>query len=115
MKWTEAFCDHLHRYLRVRMITLAYIIRDDVTVPACPALKTDQPFSDKYGSVDEDLIHLSSHSHGLYRDHNASVCFKLEEATRGTAYADSIKPYQKKKDNREAFFALIRQYAGSDK
>ena len=116
MKWTESFRDHLHQCYGMRTIPLAYVIRDDPNVTGpCPALKTDQPFSEQYGSVDEDLIHRASHTHGLFRDDNASVYFKLEEATRGTSYADTIKPFQRKKDGRAAFTALISQYAGVDK
>ena len=115
-KWTEAISDHLHRCIGVRMTALSYVIRDDQAVdPTCPPLKTDHPFSKLHGSVDEDLIHRASHNYGLYRDDNASVYFKLEEAPRVTTYANSIKPYQRKKDGREAFLALIRQYASTDK
>ena len=77
MKWTESFRDHLHQCYGMRTIPLAYVIRDDVAVTGpCPPLRTDQPFSDQYGSVDEDLIHRASHSHGLFRDDNAAV-YKL--------------------------------------
>jgi hypothetical protein len=39
----------------------------------------------------------------------------LEEATRTTAYAASIKPFQRRKDGRGAWLALLGQYAGKDK
>ena len=39
----------------------------------------------------------------------------LEEATRGTSYAASIKPFQKVKDRRGAWKSLTSQYAGKDK
>ena len=78
MKWTEAFRDHLHRCVGARMIPLAYVIKDNEAVPGpCPPLKTDQPFSEKHGSVEEDLVHRVSHGHGLYKADNASVYFKL--------------------------------------
>ena len=116
IRWTEAFRDHCHRCIGKRHIPLAYVIRKDVTVPAlCPALATDQPYTELYGSIEEDLIHRASHTHGLYRNDNAVVYYKLEEATRGTVYADSIKPFQRKKDGRGAFEALTKQYAGVDK
>ena len=91
MKWTEAFRDHLHRCVDAKRIPLAYVIRDDEAVPGpCPPLKMDQPFSEKHGSVEEDLVHCASHVHGLYKADNASVYFKLEEATLGTPQTDSI-------------------------
>ena len=116
IKWTEAFRDHLYRCIGDRHIPLAYVVRKDVTVPAiCPPLATDQPYSDLHGSVEEDMINRASHSHGLYRADNATVYYKLEEATRSTAYADSIKPFQRTKNGRDAFLALTNQYAGIDK
>jgi hypothetical protein len=39
----------------------------------------------------------------------------LGEATRSTAYAASIKPFQRRKDGRLAWLALLGQYAGNDK
>ena len=50
-----------------------------------------------------------------FRDNNTKVYYKLEEATRRTAYADSIKPFQQTKNGRGAFLALRSQYAGKDK
>ena len=117
IKWTESFRDHPHRCVRDRHIPLAYVIRKTVAVTGtCPPLETGKPFSLENKSVDEDLIARSSHTHGLYRDDNSSVYFKLEEATRATIYADSIQPcYQKAKNGRGSFLALTAQYAGPDK
>ena len=78
MKWTEAFRDHLHRCVGVRMIPLAYIIQEDEAAPGpCMPLKTDQPFSEKHEWVEEEFVHRTSHGHGLYKAYNASVYFKL--------------------------------------
>ena len=116
IRWTEAFRDHLHRCIGVRSIPLAYVIRkDEVVVAICPPLTPDQPYSEEWGSVEDDLINRASHDHGLFRDDNASVYYKLEESTRGTVYADSIKPFQRRKDGRGSFLALASQYAGADK
>ena len=51
----------------------------------------------------------------MYRDDNAQVYYKLEEATRGTQYAATIKPFQKRRNGREAFESIQNQYAGADK
>lgn len=111
----EAFKDHLQRCIGVRFIPLSYVIRSDVAVPAaCPALAVDQPYCED-SSIELDLINRASHSHGLFRDDNAEVYYKLEEATRSTVYADTIKPYQRSKNGREAFLSLKQQYAGDDK
>ena len=39
----------------------------------------------------------------------------MEEATRGTSYAASIKPFQRGKDGRQANKAFTSQYTGQDK
>jgi hypothetical protein len=117
MRWSEAFNDTLNRYIGVRMIPLAYVVRtDDVVAPnVAPAIAPGQPHSTEHGSVEEELIARASHVHALYRQDNASVYYKLEEATRGTNYAASIKPFQRSKDGRAAFKAIINQFAGVDK
>ena len=116
IKWCEAFKDHLHRSVGVRYVPLAYVVRETETPPVlCPPLATGQPYSMEHGSIEMDLVERAQHTHGLYRDDNAAVYYKIEEATRGTQYADSIKTFQRKKDGRGAFMALSKQYAGPDK
>ena len=49
---TEAFQDHLHRVIRVRMIPVAYITRKDEDIPAvAPPLQAGQPHSEIHGSL----------------------------------------------------------------
>lgn len=116
IKWTEAFEDYLHRKIGARTIPLAYVTRGEVLVsPTCPDLASNAPHSEQYGSVEMDLVARSSHNHPMYRDDNLSVYYDLEEATRGTSYAASIKPYQRAKDGRGAWLSIIAQYAGQDK
>ena len=116
IKWTQAFADYLHRVIGVRMIPLAYVTREIEAVPGqAPPLMNGQPHSDEHGSVEVELVARARHNHALYRDDNASVYYKLEEATRTTPYAASIKPFQRAKDGRGAFAALTNQYAGKDK
>jgi hypothetical protein len=65
--------------------------------------------------VELDLINRASHDDPLFNEDNSKVYFFLEEATRGTQYAASIKPYQRSKDGRGASFSIRNQYAGRDK
>ena len=58
---------------------------------------------------------MLSHSHPLFWEDNSEVYFLLKEATRGTSYAASIKPFQRMKNGRDAYLALVGQYAGKDK
>jgi hypothetical protein len=57
----------------------------------------------------------ASHDHALFSDDNASVHHYLKDATRSTAYAASIKLFQRRKDGRGAWLALHGQYAGNGK
>jgi hypothetical protein len=100
----------------VRTIPLCYVIRETVNVPAvAPALAQNQPHSSEHESVTGELVARASHEHAFFRDDNASMYHYLEEATRSTAYAASIKPFQRRKDGRGAWLALHGQYAGKDK
>jgi hypothetical protein len=116
IKRTESFRDFFNRVIALRTIPLCYVIRETVNVPAAaPALAQNQPHSNEHESVTVELVARASHEHALFRDDNASVHHYLEEATRTTAYAASIKPFQRRKDGRGAWLALLGQYAGNDK
>ena len=116
IKSTEAFQDFLARVVGVQTIPLSYVIRADADVPAAtPALAPGQPHSTEHGSVKDELVARASHTHALFRDDNMTVYHHLEEATRSTFYAASIKPYQCAKNGRDAWFALVGQYAGIEK
>ena len=116
MKWTESFGDHLNRCIGVRFVPLSYVVRKESVPPlTCPALLASMPYSEHHGSVEEELVARANHTDGLYPSDNAAVYYKLEEATRSTTYAASIKPFQRKKNGRAAYLALVSQYAGDDK
>jgi hypothetical protein len=95
--------------------SLAYVVRELVPVPAPPPLANDLPYSNLHGSVEGEMIARASHTHPLFRDDNSAVYYLLEEATRGTSYAPTIKPYQRTKQGREAWWSLVDQYADQDK
>ena len=95
IKWTEAFQDFLNRKIGTRNIPLAYIICDEPNPPAAaPTLAAGQPHSIEQGSVEAEVIAQALHTHALFRNDNSDLYFLLEEATRGTQYATSIKPFQ---------------------
>ena len=95
IKWTEAFQDFLNRKIGNHNIPLAYIIRDEPNPPAAaPPLAPGQPHSTEHGSVEAELIAWALHTHALFCNDNSDLYFLLEEATRGTQYATSIKPFQ---------------------
>ena len=116
IKWMEAFQDFLNRKIGNRNIPLAYIIHDVLNPPAtAPPLAPGQPHSLEYGSVEAELIARASHAHALFCNDNFDLYLLLEEATRGTQYVASIKPFQQHRDGEGARKALTSQYAGKDK
>ena len=99
-----------------RNIPLAYLICDEPNPPAAaPPLAPGQPHSTKHGSVEVELIARASHTHALFRNDNSDLYFLLEEATQGTQYAASIKPFQQHRDGNGAWNTLTSQHTGKDK
>ena len=77
------------------MIPLAYVMRAVVEVlVVVPALENNHPHSEEHGSVENEFIARASHKHELFHEDNTKVYYHLEEATDGTSYAASIKPFQ---------------------
>ena len=110
IKWTEAFRDYLHGVIGVRTISLAYVIRPEAAVPAIGPQAAGTPHSAEHEAIETELIVRASHGHPLFREDNSAVYYKLEEVTRATSYAASIKPYQRTKNGREPWLALSSQY-----
>ena len=116
VRWTESFEDFLHQIIGSRHISLAYLVRETVeaATPA-PPLLNNRSYSHEHGSVMGELIARATHDHTKYKDDNQKLYSFLEEATRSTQYASSIRPFSRAKNGREAYLALKRQYAGRDK
>ena len=117
VKWTESMKDCLYRTFGVRKCPLSYVIRDSVavapeaTVPLLPGFA----YSEAAGSVLQEMIARLSHTDPLFKQDNAMVYSLLEEATRNTIYAPTIKPYARTKDGREAWIKIMSSHAGNDK
>ena len=98
------------------MIPLAYVTRKDEDIPAVASPRmAGQPHSDVHGSIESEMIAQASHTHTMFQDDNAAVYYALEEATRSTSYAASIKPFQRTKNGCGALQALTNQYERNDK
>ena len=86
---------------------MAYIIWDEPNPPAvAPPLAPGQPHSVEHGSVEAELIAQALHSHTLFRNDNSDLYFLLEEATRSTSYAASIRPFEQNRDGEGPWKAL---------
>ena len=127
LQWCESFRNFLYTTFGVRKIPLLYVVRESATVtpevaPAVAAepnavydpLLTDKSYGSS-GSILEDMIYRSSHSHPLFKTDNATVYTYIEESTRGSIYATTIKPFARKKDGRGAMNAIVASHLGVDK
>ena len=114
VRWTETFLDLLSRFVGARNMMLAHIVRATHIVDYSThfALMEDICCAEDTGSLEEELSWRSLHNHPLFKDNNASVCHFLEEATRSTVCSVSMKPFQKNKDGRNAWFFIVKQCAG---
>jgi hypothetical protein len=97
-----AFSDYLHRVIGVCTIPLAYVIRPEAAVPPIGPQAAGAPHSTAHEAIKTEIIARASHGHPLLREDNLAVYYKLEEATRATSYAVSIKPFQRAKNGRDA-------------
>ena len=115
-RWSESFLDYTHTVIGVRDTPLAYVIRENANVvnPA-PPLANNRPHSLAHGSVEAEMIARLSHTSPVFKDDNKKVYNLLEEATRGTVFSETLSVFQRTKDGRGAYFALIKQHAGSEK
>ena len=116
LKWIESFKDCLFRTYGLRKAPLLYIIRD----VAVPPNEVDDPLVTgkaygSSGSIIDELIARLDHADPLFKSDNASVYSMMEEATRGSVYASTVKPYSRKKDGRSAWMAMVSSHAGTDK
>ena len=116
LKWIESFKDCLFRSYGLRKTPLLYVIRNNATVPTeeDDPLVVGKAFGSSGSIVDELMLRLD-HDDPLFKSDNASVYSLLEEATRSTVYASTIKPYARRKDGRSAWLSMVSSHAGADK
>ena len=118
LKWCESFKNFLYATFGLRKVPLLYVIREKAEVTpeggADPNATYDplQPGKayGSSGSVLQDLILRLSHEHSLFKTDNATVYGFIEEATRGSSYAHTIKSYSRTKDGRSAWLAIITSH-----
>jgi hypothetical protein len=68
MKWINLFEEHLSSVLGVRKVPLQYIIRDnvvpiDIADDPLPVGEGSPPYSSRYDSFHDEMIHRTSHNH----------------------------------------------------
>ena len=90
--WTEVFLDLLSRILGARNIPLAFVVRTigNEDYEALFDMMNDACYAEYVMSLEEELIKRSSYSHPLFKEYNAVVSYRLEEATKSMVYSSSI-------------------------
>ena len=116
IRWVESFKDCVLRTFGVRDAPLSYVIREESEVK----IEVEDPlsFNKAYGtsgSIIEEMMKRMSHDDPLFKTDNGSVYSMLEEATRSTIYANTIKPFSRSKDGRKAWLAMVSSHIGDDK
>lgn len=129
IRWAPIFLDCMDATFGAKG-PLRYVLRDNATVPpeaadplaqhvpANPA--TGEPavpgaYFGASGSLMEELVARLPHTGPIYRNDNATVYQKIEEAARGTSCESTIKAFSRRKDGRGAFLALVANHAGEVK
>ena len=129
IRWSPIFLDCMQHHYGAKG-PLRYVLRDDAAVKseqedpltshvtANPAQNTpgiQGTYYGESGSLMEELIARLPHSGPIFKNDNATVFQKVEEAARGTSCESTIKAFSRKKDGRGAYLALISNHAGDAK
>ena len=116
IRWVESFKDCVLRTFGVRDAPLSYVIREESEVK----IEVEDPLSlnkayGASGSIIEEMTKRMSYDDPLFKTDNGSVYSMLEEATRSTIYANTIKPFSRSKDGRKAWLVMVSPHNGDDK
>ena len=116
MKMIDALPTHLQELNGVSGISLAYIIRPDVdALNPLPPLLNDVTWSGTNLSMMEELIAYAAHEGASYKADNATVYRLIQDAVADTSHISSIKPYQRSRNGRKAYEALVLHNMGNSK
>jgi len=118
MKAIELVEEHLRGILGVENIPLAYVIRESVTPVISLAqnvLRPELPYGTAYSSFFDEMIGCASHDNVAYSEDNAAVMNTLVHVLKGTSFEVSLAPFKRKRDGRNAFFALSQHNLGTNR
>ena len=95
---------------------MAYVSRMvEAFASSASLLHVNQPHSDEHGSVAKEHGYCLSHDDASYGNDNEILYEYLEESTRGTIFAVSIKCFEISYNGRGAWLYLNKQHAGDSK
>ena len=83
-KWLKIFGLYLSNNIGVLNAPLTYGSQtDEAVVAVMPPCAVGEPFSEVYGSIEEELSQRIAHTHTLFRSDNAAVFHIVDRATVG--------------------------------
>ena len=101
-------------------LPLGYIIRRHDIVDVDPRddeskIIPGKCYSKKHGSLRNELIARRTHSDGVYDNNNTLVYNHLETALKGTKFASILTDFEKTKDGRAVWLALMKNHGGKER
>ena len=114
IKWIESFKLHCSNIVGVQNCPIVYVIDEHKANTSRPALATNQPHSEEYGSVESELVELLYWDHPIFKNDNNNVFDRMERALIGTPYASTIVRFCKGRDGNKAMEDIISQHAKKD-
>ena len=114
IKWIESFKLDLNAIVGVRNCPLIYVVREqsDLTNVTRGNLMAGKPHSEENGSLEADLVQLTSHNHPLFRNGNGDFYNRMERALSASNYSSTVIKFRKKREGDKAFKALVSQHRG---
>ena len=116
LKWCDSMKHYLHSKYGSRKIPLDYVIREATQVlpESQDPLQNGQPYGSS-GSVLGELVNRASQNHPLFKQDNEEVFTLIEQAARSSSYISTVKTFDRRKDGRGAWRALIQAHISEDK
>ena len=115
-KWESSMKVNAKMQFGTRCSDLTYLMRKDADVPAvAPVLAPGMPYTVEGGSIQADMESRLSLAHPLYQLDNEMFFNLIEEAVRDSDHPNTIKPFERRRDGRGAWLAMMGNHAGDDK
>ena len=76
-------------------------------------LLSNQPHIKDHGSVEVEMISLTSHDHPLFRNDDGDVYDSMERSLSGSQYDPAIVRFCNNQEGNEAFWVLVAHKSGN--